>query len=43
MKLKEFAIEYMVIRRTVSIKYEVQLVICKGTASFFVVENHLKN
>lgn len=43
MKLKELAIEYTVIRRTVSIKYEAQLVIGEGISSFFVVGNHLKN
>lgn len=42
MKFKELDIQYMGIRRTVSIKYEAQLVICKGISSFFVVDNHLK-
>jgi len=42
-KFKELDIQYMGIRRTVTIKYEAQLVICKGISSFFVVDNHLKN
>lgn len=42
MKFKELGIQSMGIR-TVSIKYEAQLVICKGISSFFVVDNYLKN